>query len=1106
MYPVKNNLVFSILFAGTLCIGASEANGQQSKTWIGTTSTDWFNAGNWSPTGVPAADDTAIIPLTLNTANLSSNTTVAVLMLAGGSVTGSGNLSVSVELSWTGGTMGGAGATNIPKQGVMNISGTATKSLSRRTINNAGTVTWSGGDINCDDGAVFNNQTGGIFDAQSNAIFSWTLLGSTPTFNNIGTFRKTISASTTTFSGVTFINTGTVEAQTGTISFSGGVISGGTFNAGPGTTISFAGTSTFNNGTVFTGAGVNLVTGGSVTLSGTVTSTNFEFAGGTLTNGGTFTGTFNWTGGTISGGFMNVPTGGTLNISGTATKSMSGDTINNAGTVTWSGGDISCGDGAVFNNQTGGIFDAQSNAIFSWTLLRSTPTFNNIGTFRKTISASTTTFSGVTFINTGTVEAQSGTISFSNYSQTAGVTILRGGNIASSSTLNIQAGILSGTGIVTANVLNAGRISPGLSPGVLTISGSYIQTPTGILDVEIGGDSAGLFDKLTITGSAALAGTLDITLTGYVPMAGDSFQVVTFGFLSGFFTTINGLNLGNRVFLVPIYSSTDLTLVLRGPTINETSGNNQSGPISTSLANPLVVTLKDGLGSPVANVDVAFSIDSIPSGATGQTLSAVNAATDTGGRASTVLTLGNRIGRYTVTATSPAVSGRLVTFSAIATSLPYPSTLGVNTTVSFPSLPNASDYKASDYRIVGLPGASDSLMGAFLPGSQNADWQVFWDNGAAADYLEKYDGGLEFRLTVGRAFWLVKKGPWSVSTEVPAAPLDSSQQVEIPLHVGWNLITNPFISPIAWSKIQTIDTISEPIYSYNGTFTTSTDFQPYVGYYFFNATSLLALKISYSSLFSSSSLTDNVAPISWRVNIALSSDGLVDSTTWFGVSSRASAELDPLDCRKPRAIAPVPIAYFDRPNWDANYSFFATDFRPEFEGANSWEFEVRSTERKPSLLAFSGLWRIPSRFQVYLLDEAKASSVNLRIDSLYSFVPATDISRFSVLVGKEDALQERLSSILPREFSLYNNYPNPFNPSTTICVDVPCVGDIKLKVFDLLGREVKTLYSGILSAGRHSFGWDGRDEEGKILSTGVYFYRLTTRTGVNLVGKMVFMK
>lgn len=581
---------------------------------------------------------------------------------------------------------------------------------------------------------------------------------------------------------------------------------------------------------------------------------------------------------------------------------------------------------------------------------------------------------------------------------------------------------------------------------------------------------------------------------------------MTFGSINGVFTTINGLNLGNRVSLVPIYSSTNLTLALRGPTINLTSGNNQSGPITTSLANPFVVTLRDGPGNSVPNVDVAFLIDSIPSGAAGQTISAVNTTTDTSGRASTVLTLGNRIGRYSVTATSPAVSGGLVRFSAIATPPPYPSTLNLDTTLNFPSLPSASDYKASDYRIVGLPGASDSLIGTLLPGSQNADWQVFWDNGTAANYLQKYDGGPDFRLTVGRAFWLVKKGPWSVNTAVPAAPLDSSQQAAIPLHAGWNLITNPFTSPIAWSKIQTADSISEPIYSYNGNFITSTDFQPYVGYYFFNATSIPALKIPYSSLFSSSSSADNVAPISWKVNIAFSSDGLVDSTTWFGVSSRASAGLDPLDCRKPRAIGAVPIAYFHRPNWDANYSFFVTDFRPEFEEADNWEFEVHSRERKPSRLVFSGLWCIPSRFHVYLLDEAKASWVNLRIDSLYSFAPATDISRFSVLVGKEDALRERLSSILPRELSLYNNYPNPFNPSTTIRVDVPLAGEIKLKVFDLLGREVKTLYSGILSAGRHSFGWDGRDEVGKILSTGVYYYRLTTSTGVNLVGKMVFMK
>jgi len=74
---------------------------------------------------------------------------------------------------------------------------------------------------------------------------------------------------------------------------------------------------------------------------------------------------------------------------------------------------------------------------------------------------------------------------------------------------------------------------------------------------------------------------------------------------------------------------------------------------------------------------------------------------------------------------------------------------------------------------------------------------------------------------------------------------------------------------------------------------------------------------------------------------------------------------------------------------------------------------------------------------------------------------------------------------LPTQFSLSQNYPNPFKPSTTISLSVPSTSFITVKVYDALGREVATVLSDELSPGTHARQWNA---EG--LSSGVYFYRM----------------
>ncbi len=93
----------------------------------------------------------------------------------------------------------------------------------------------------------------------------------------------------------------------------------------------------------------------------------------------------------------------------------------------------------------------------------------------------------------------------------------------------------------------------------------------------------------------------------------------------------------------------------------------------------------------------------------------------------------------------------------------------------------------------------------------------------------------------------------------------------------------------------------------------------------------------------------------------------------------------------------------------------------------------------------------------------------------------------------------------PRSYTLEQNYPNPFNPTTSISFSLQEGGYTTIKVFNMLGQEVKTLLECELSAGRHQVTWDGTDNHGDMVPTGLYVYTLTVN-GYRASRKMTFAR
>jgi len=347
-------------------------------------------------------------------------------------------------------------------------------------------------------------------------------------------------------------STGTLDAQTGTVSITGGGSGNGVFQAGAGATSQFNGNYTANSGAQFIGAGTNLLVGGTFTLNGTISSSNAVLAGATLAGtNGVITGILTWTSGTIPvGSTLTIATNGMLIWAGTADSYSFYGALTNAGTVLLTNGDWkwwSCYANPVqFINLPGALLDIKADVSVVDSC--GGGLLVNYGTVRKSGGTGTSTIN-VTFNNTGMLDAQSGMVS---------------------------------------------------------LSGSYNLT-NGTLNFGIGNLTS--FGKINLSGSpAALAGAVSANLNnGYLPASGNSFSVLTYSSRSGTFTNFNlpfavawQTNYGSTAFTLTVLNVRPTLAAIPDQTVNELT----------------TLTVTNSASDPDADQTLTFALVSAPSGMT----------------------------------------------------------------------------------------------------------------------------------------------------------------------------------------------------------------------------------------------------------------------------------------------------------------------------------------------------------------------------------------------------------------------------------------------------------------------------------------------------------
>jgi hypothetical protein len=508
----------------TILSGGSQA---VTYTWTnnGTSSAsqDWFTPGNWTPNGVPGALDNVILNNGA-TAVLGHNTSVNNVILSSGTLGGAGALTVTNTFTWTGGNI--TNTVNNLSSMVINVNGSV--GLAGGTLFNLGTVQWLNGNITGSPATAITNASGALWLMQSDRTLALgaNYLQTNGLFVNNGTLRKTTTTGTSTYNYLDFINNGTVDAETGAISFNSGGLLAGNYNAATNAVIRFAGglftldaqPSLTGFGSIqFTGGTMTLIhdiapvlqlTGGQVLLganfqnSGAIT--NLTLTGSTLTGSNTITGTLNCNSGALANGTVTVAPSGVL-IFGVSnyyyTTSLVNLSLINSGEVLWRGGYLGSGGSAITNNNLWliqGGYEMTGGILVNNNLIRQT-------------SSGITYIYNQPFVNNGTVDAEAGTIELFGGGTFAGAyNAEAGATVAFSGGSNILGTLPNFTGLGRFQ-FNGGTLvmTNDIDPALQLTAGSVVLGPLF--------QGNGTINNLVLAG-ATLVGTN--TVTGNLTVTG----------------------------------------------------------------------------------------------------------------------------------------------------------------------------------------------------------------------------------------------------------------------------------------------------------------------------------------------------------------------------------------------------------------------------------------------------------------------------------------------------------------------------------------------------------------------------------------------------------
>lgn len=346
--------------------------------------------------------------------------------------------------------------------------------------------------------------------------------------------------------------------------------------------------------------------------------------------------------------------------------------------------------------------------------------------------------------------------------------------------------------------------------------------------------------------------------------------------------------------------------------------------------------------------------------------------------------------------------------------------------------------------------------------------------------------------------------------------LNTLAQME--LHPGWNLIAWPyaFSADLAYQD-QAGTTIGQVFQMTDSSWNPVTRVRPFMGLAIRNKLNMnihVGDVLEWSGIgIDQPHIKNAAAPsifeneLTWGIQWLLNTADRTDFYNWIGAHPQAVVGPDNYDQAEPPAVGDGLSLFFYDESDIVLTPLCVSLIDPKSDGG-VWSMRVENrTARADLTLSWQSL-RLPDQYLIGLVDISHNEVLFIEPAITEYKFNASAMTNFKVVVGSSEFVRDRVRQIqlsLPSQNQLFQNFPNPFNPTTTIAFDLAAAGPASLKIYNMAGQLVKTLVDEHLDTGSYQYVWNGENRANQPVSSGIYFYKLKINDRT-FYRKMTFLK